>query len=152
MMRWFNIQLYAGPLIDLSMEQIQRTFDTNTYSLLRVAKAVIPSMAKRKQGLIVNIGSVVGEMLVIFSVSFCYIHTIDINNTCQPDSLEWLIFRIQGRSSCLERCSCNGMQAIQYRCHARLTSFGDVQYIQESSGHPSTLPRLSLYVLRGKYH
>lgn len=42
----------------------QKVFDTNTFAILRVAKAVIPEMAKRKQGVIVNIGSLVGEVYV----------------------------------------------------------------------------------------
>jgi 1-acylglycerone phosphate reductase len=37
-------------------------FETNTFSIIRVARAVIPEMAKRKQGLIVNIGSIAGEL------------------------------------------------------------------------------------------
>ncbi|KAG5654709.1 hypothetical protein H0H81_007465 [Sphagnurus paluster] len=51
-----------GALIDQSLEDIQANFDTNTFSVLRVAKAVIPLMAQRRSGVIVNIGSVVGEM------------------------------------------------------------------------------------------
>ena len=50
-----------GPLIDVPMDYVKQTFDTNTISALRVAKAVIPAMAKRRSGVIVNIGSIVGE-------------------------------------------------------------------------------------------
>ncbi|KAG0706283.1 hypothetical protein DFH29DRAFT_1025108 [Suillus ampliporus] len=46
-----------GPLLDVSIDQVRQAFDTNTFSILRVAKAVIPSMVERKQGLVVNIGS-----------------------------------------------------------------------------------------------
>ena len=46
------------------MEDIKQTFDTNAYSILRVCKAVVPIMAKRRSGTIVNIGSIVGEMCV----------------------------------------------------------------------------------------
>jgi 1-acylglycerone phosphate reductase len=49
-----SLLTYPGALIDVTEELIQRVFDTNT--------VVIPAMAKRKQGFIVNIGSIVGEM------------------------------------------------------------------------------------------
>ncbi|KAG6832539.1 hypothetical protein H0H92_000168 [Tricholoma furcatifolium] len=54
----------AGPLIDQTMEDVKANFDTNTFSIIRMAKAVIPIMAQRRSGLIVNIGSIVGEMQV----------------------------------------------------------------------------------------
>lgn len=50
------------PLIDLEMDQITSVFDTNVYSALKIVKAVVPSMAGRRSGLIINVGSVVGEM------------------------------------------------------------------------------------------
>ncbi|KAK0208842.1 oxidoreductase [Desarmillaria ectypa] len=50
-----------GPLIDQSMDIIKRTYDTNTFSVIRMCKTVTPIMAKRHSGLIVNIGSIVGE-------------------------------------------------------------------------------------------
>jgi short-subunit dehydrogenase len=49
-------------LLDVSLDQARKTFDTNTFSVLRVAQAVAFSMVERKQGLIVNIGSVAGNM------------------------------------------------------------------------------------------
>ncbi|KAK0466431.1 oxidoreductase [Desarmillaria tabescens] len=51
-----------GPLIDQSMDIIKRTYDTNTFSVIRICKTVIPIMAKRHSGVIVNIGSIVGEI------------------------------------------------------------------------------------------
>jgi len=51
-----------GPLAEQTMEDIKQTFDTNTFSILRVCKAVVPIMAERRSGTIVNIGSIVGEM------------------------------------------------------------------------------------------
>ncbi|KAG1877724.1 hypothetical protein DFJ58DRAFT_4363 [Suillus subalutaceus] len=51
-----------GPLLDVSLDQARKAFETNTYSVLRVAQAVVPSMVERKQGLIVNIGSLAGNI------------------------------------------------------------------------------------------
>ncbi|KAF8922117.1 oxidoreductase [Mucidula mucida] len=50
-----------GPLIDQTLDSIKHTFDTNTFSVLRVCKAVIPIMAKKRSGLIINTGSIGGE-------------------------------------------------------------------------------------------
>ena len=51
-----------SPIVDLDLDKVQRTFDANTFSLIRMAKAVVPHMAKARSGLIVNIGSVVGNL------------------------------------------------------------------------------------------
>ncbi|KAG5644599.1 hypothetical protein DXG03_008077 [Asterophora parasitica] len=61
----------AGPLIDQTMEDIKANFDTNTFSILRMAKAVVPLMAKRRSGLIVNIGSIVGEIATPWNGLYC---------------------------------------------------------------------------------
>ncbi|KAG2364409.1 hypothetical protein BDR07DRAFT_1401623 [Suillus spraguei] len=46
-------------------------FETNTFSILRVAQAVAPSMVERKQGLIVNIGSVAGNVPTPWNGIYC---------------------------------------------------------------------------------
>ncbi|KDQ63326.1 hypothetical protein JAAARDRAFT_53550 [Jaapia argillacea MUCL 33604] len=51
-----------GPAIDIPMEQVKKTFDTNTFGVLRVARCAIPHMAARKSGLIITIGSIVGDI------------------------------------------------------------------------------------------
>ena len=43
------------------MERFIEAYDANLFGPLRVAKAVIPHMAARKTGTIINIGSVMGE-------------------------------------------------------------------------------------------
>jgi len=60
-----------GPLIDQALDHVKETFDTNTFSILRVAKAVIPVMSSRKSGLIVNIGSVMGELPTPWNGLYC---------------------------------------------------------------------------------
>lgn len=61
----------AGPLIDQTMEFVQEAFNANTFSVLRICKAVIPAMASRKSGIIVNIGSVVGEAPTPWNGLYC---------------------------------------------------------------------------------
>ena len=51
-----------GPVTDLSLDDFKLVFDTNLFSVIRVCKAVIPMMARRKSGVIINVGSLMGEM------------------------------------------------------------------------------------------
>ncbi|CAL5203848.1 unnamed protein product [Lathyrus oleraceus] len=50
----------AGPVVDLPLSAIKNTFETNVFGSLRMVQAVAPHMAARRQGKIVNIGSLVG--------------------------------------------------------------------------------------------
>ncbi|KAI0820598.1 oxidoreductase [Trametes gibbosa] len=50
--------LCSGPIIDIPLDETQRAFDANVFSIIRMCKAVIPHMAVRKSGTIVNISSV----------------------------------------------------------------------------------------------
>ncbi|TQD39315.1 SDR family oxidoreductase [Haloflavibacter putidus] len=52
----------TGPLEETPDEEIQKVFDTNYFGVLRVIKAVLPSMRKRKTGFIINITSIAGYM------------------------------------------------------------------------------------------
>ena len=52
----------VGAVIDIGMDEIIQTFNTNVFSIVRMAKAVIPHMAARKTGMIVTIGSIGGHM------------------------------------------------------------------------------------------
>jgi short-subunit dehydrogenase len=55
---------FEGPLIDKSLESVKQLFDTNTFAILRICKVAVPIMAKQNSGTIVNIGSIMGNMLV----------------------------------------------------------------------------------------
>ena len=55
------LQDLSGALIDNTMNHVKNVFDVNTFSVVRLAKAVVPIMAKQKSGRIINIGSVVGD-------------------------------------------------------------------------------------------
>ncbi|KAJ7174129.1 oxidoreductase [Mycena crocata] len=52
----------AGPLVDWTAEKAKDVYDTNVFSIIRLCGAVVPHMAKRKSGTIVNMGSVVGQI------------------------------------------------------------------------------------------
>ncbi len=52
----------AGCWEDLSDSDIEAQFQTNVFGLLRVTRAVLPSMRKQGSGKIINVGSVAGFM------------------------------------------------------------------------------------------
>ena len=51
-----------GPLEEVSLELVQRCFDTNLFGLLRMAQLVLPRMRRAGCGRIVNISSVSGRV------------------------------------------------------------------------------------------
>uniref|UniRef100_A0A7N1A682 Ketoreductase domain-containing protein n=1 Tax=Kalanchoe fedtschenkoi TaxID=63787 RepID=A0A7N1A682_KALFE len=50
--------LCVGPLAEVPISDIQHTYDTNVFGALRMIQAVVPHMASKRKGKIVNIGSV----------------------------------------------------------------------------------------------
>ena len=56
----------AGVTEAFTAEQAKVVFDTNVIGLLRVTRAVLPSMRQRRDGLIINIGSVLGRVTFPF--------------------------------------------------------------------------------------
>jgi len=63
--------LCIGPVIDITDAQAKQVFDVNVLALLRVARAVVPHMVRRKQGSIVVVGSVSAEFPTPFSGVYC---------------------------------------------------------------------------------
>jgi NAD(P)-dependent dehydrogenase (short-subunit alcohol dehydrogenase family) len=52
----------AGAVEDVSIDEARRQLDTNFFGVLRVCKAVLPSMRKQQSGLLINISSLGGEV------------------------------------------------------------------------------------------
>ncbi|KAL7285530.1 hypothetical protein ACG7TL_000634 [Trametes sanguinea] len=79
-----------GAIIDVPMDEIIRMFDTNVYAVIRMAKAVIPHMAARKSGTIVNVGSIAGEIPVpwggIYGATKAALHSLTetLYMECKP--------------------------------------------------------------------
>lgn len=57
---------YTGPLEAFTLEQVQRQFETNVFSVMRVNRAVLPHMQAQGSGLLLQMGSLSGRMAFPF--------------------------------------------------------------------------------------
>ena len=60
-----------GPMIDLSVDDLRRQFETNVIGLVALTGAVAPHMINRRSGLIVNMASVSGICATPFAGAYC---------------------------------------------------------------------------------
>jgi NAD(P)-dependent dehydrogenase (short-subunit alcohol dehydrogenase family) len=60
-----------GPILELPLERMRSTFETNVVGLLAVSQAVFPIMAEQHSGLLINVGSVVGILPTPFAAAYC---------------------------------------------------------------------------------
>ncbi|KAJ4472694.1 oxidoreductase [Lentinula lateritia] len=81
---------HTGALLDQDMDTVRQVFDINTFAILRVCRSVLPIMAGRKQGLFVNVGSIVGDTPVpwngLYSATKSATHMISevLSMECRP--------------------------------------------------------------------
>jgi len=52
---------YGGPIEAFSIEQFQAQMDVNVTGIMRMAKAVLPGMRKRRSGLLIQVSSIAGR-------------------------------------------------------------------------------------------
>lgn len=55
-----------GPVEDFDDDEVLDIFNTNVFGVVRVTRAVLPSMRKRKSGTIVTVGSIAGKVAAPF--------------------------------------------------------------------------------------
>jgi len=74
----------SGPITEATIDQVRNAFELNAFGALRVSNAVIPSMSKRKEGLIVNIGSIAGQVCVLCACFSILSRRFDLNFRTTP--------------------------------------------------------------------
>jgi NAD(P)-dependent dehydrogenase (short-subunit alcohol dehydrogenase family) len=66
-----NAGIGCGGLAEtFATEQYQRIFDINVFGVQRVMRAVLPAMRERGSGLVINISSVMGRIVIPFSAPY----------------------------------------------------------------------------------
>lgn len=59
-----------GPIEEVPMELVIKQFELNVFGLLRVTKAIIPHMRQRRSGIIVNISSLAGKLVIPYQTHY----------------------------------------------------------------------------------
>ena len=59
-----------GPAESLSLAELKAQFETNFFAAMRLIKAVLPGMTRRRSGTIVNISSILGRMGTPFNGAY----------------------------------------------------------------------------------
>ncbi|KAI6026926.1 hypothetical protein BKA83DRAFT_4249178 [Pisolithus microcarpus] len=63
--------LAIGPVAEATIEQMRNAFELNTFAALRIINAIVPSMIERREGLIINIGSIAGIITTPWNTLYC---------------------------------------------------------------------------------
>ncbi|KAI0066440.1 NAD(P)-binding protein [Artomyces pyxidatus] len=86
-----------GPTLEVPFEIVRDAFETNVYAVLRVARAAVPHMAARKQGLLVTIGSIAGDIPLpwggIYAASKAAAHLMTeiLSMECRPFNIDVML-------------------------------------------------------------
>ncbi|NPV80503.1 MAG: SDR family oxidoreductase [Firmicutes bacterium] len=59
-----------GPVEEVPMELAKAQFETNVFGALRVIQAVVPAMRERRNGLVINMSSLAGKLVIPFQVHY----------------------------------------------------------------------------------
>lgn len=63
-------QSQIGPAEELPMEKIKKIFQINLFGMIKLTQAILPDMRKKRRGIIINIGSLVGKFAIPFQASY----------------------------------------------------------------------------------
>ena len=67
-----NAGVFGGGLLEAhSIKQVQKLFDVNVYAPLRLMKAVLPTMRRQQEGLIINLSSMLGFFSIPLNSVYC---------------------------------------------------------------------------------
>ncbi|KAJ0980357.1 hypothetical protein J5N97_008612 [Dioscorea zingiberensis] len=61
----------TGPMAELPLETVRRTWEVNCLGQLRLIQAVVPHMIRSKSGCIANVGSMVGQVPTPWAGTYC---------------------------------------------------------------------------------
>ncbi|KAI9207295.1 putative short-chain dehydrogenase [Polychytrium aggregatum] len=62
---------FSGPVVEVDVNGMRDTFETNVFGLVNTIQEVVPHMASRQTGRIVNIGSMVGFIPIPWTGVYC---------------------------------------------------------------------------------
>ncbi len=66
-----NAGIFGGGYAEaFSTEQLQQIFEVNLFGIQRMMRAVLPSMRQRRSGLVINISSIQGRLVIPFASAY----------------------------------------------------------------------------------
>jgi len=87
----------VGPILDVSIEEAEDTFQTNVFAVMRMQRAVVPHMVARKSGLVINMGSITAIVPVpfggVYAATKAALRSITetLYNECKPFNVDVML-------------------------------------------------------------